>query len=133
MFFEYFEDLRGRPVEARKRFAFVFTFVVTGCIIFIYGLSIFFTKIATKPSENDFVKDKKETTLDRFNDSNKFLENPNVNGTKKENWRNDFDSIYSDDLETATTSTLLENAERQKTSEPVNATETDIVLYPVSF
>jgi hypothetical protein len=105
MFFEYFENLRHKSVEARKRFAFMFTVLFTSVIVFIYLLSIFFTKIATRDLNNEGDKEDKDTVLQEFNETNPFLDNPDVNSLKKDEWRENFNEASSSD-----DSVFLENA-----------------------
>ncbi len=97
MFFEYFENLRHKSVEARKRFAVTFTVILTAIIVFIYLLSIFFTKIATKDLSREDGKENKDTILQDFNEANPFLDNPDVNSLKNDVWRKDFEEVSSDD------------------------------------
>ncbi len=88
MLFEYIENLRKKSPEARKTFAFAFTFGVTGLIVAIWIGIMLINNFGRRPVGNQDLEQKtidtkvqNVSTQDLFNDSNVFLNDPDSNSS----------------------------------------------------
>lgn len=126
MFIEYLENLRGKSKEARKRYALLFSSIITGAVILVWIISIFLTNFGMRSSESEKNENKNieqeetKSVSDLFDSSNSFIENTENGFTDSQNnWIEDLRTLESQSIESTTTSsttTIPQNIPQDSTS-----------------
>jgi len=88
MFFEFFETLRNKPKEVRKRYAFLISFTATAVVVLVWVAGILLTNFGSRDlQKNTPQKEEEVTTKTLFDQSNTFLQDATqgvVEGNNKE-------------------------------------------------
>jgi hypothetical protein len=79
MLLDHLEQVRQQPKEAKKRFVFIWSLIITGVIVLIWLSVLFGQSYALRSSEESAVENtiptlETENIRDSFNSSNDFLE-----------------------------------------------------------
>lgn len=100
MLLEYIENLRSKSKDARKRYAILFSIIVTGVVVFIWIIGIFLGSYGMRPPESERVQDsaqsdtETESVSDMFNSANPFLDAGTGEGEgNKTDWTQDLQTL----------------------------------------
>ncbi len=108
MLLKHLEDIRKKSPEARKRYAMLFSVIITGLIVLVWGTTLLLKSIGTGEfALKNEEENKKENLADQFRSANKFLENNAPVTTiqqQQNNWMvTEFDQYEEDEYQSGTT------------------------------
>ena len=92
MFLEYFDNLREKPKDVRKRYALFFTCILTGLIVLIWVGSILISNYGSRSPDSGTVtvdtdgNGQVTDTTTLFNSSNTFMEDGGADFSEQNNW-----------------------------------------------
>ena len=95
MFLEYFDNLREKPKDVRKRYAFFFTSVLTGLIVLIWIGGILISNYGSRSPDSGVDTDGNGQTEDittLFNSSNTFMEEGSTDFDAQNTWEMELQS-----------------------------------------
>lgn len=111
MFLEYFDTLREKPKDVRKRYAFFFTSLITGFIVLVWIGTIIVTNYGSRPPETLATDEEQEevSVTKLFNSSNAFIEgeieftNNDSAWEEEDVWEQEFEVVSGTSTASSTT------------------------------